>query len=71
MCPHSNTEARDHAGHEVTFSLNQPEDRELVLDFTLNQSEAEQHFEEDVFRGFSTKECEREGEHRLSLAQPQ
>ncbi|XP_044042790.1 uncharacterized protein LOC122871572 isoform X2 [Siniperca chuatsi] len=58
-----NTEANDHARHEVTFSLNQPEDREGMLDFTLNQSETEQQFEEDVFRGFSTEECEREASH--------
>ncbi|XP_078137643.1 uncharacterized protein redic1 isoform X2 [Sander vitreus] len=59
-----NTEAhRDQARHEVTFCLNQPEDKEPMLDFTLNQSEAEQQFEGDVFRGFSTEECEREAGH--------
>ncbi len=67
MCYHSNTQARNHARHEATFYLNQPEDRELVLDFSLNQSQTEQQFEEDVFRGFSTDECEREGEHCLKL----
>ncbi|XP_045928051.1 uncharacterized protein LOC123984878 [Micropterus dolomieu] len=58
-----NTEARGHARHEVTFSLSPPEDREGILDFTLNQSETKQQFEEDVFRGFSTDECEREASH--------
>ncbi|XP_034719852.1 uncharacterized protein LOC117938963 isoform X3 [Etheostoma cragini] len=59
-----NTEAhRDRARHEVTFCLNQPEDKDPVLDFTLNQSEAEQQFDGDVFRGFSTEECEREACH--------
>ncbi|XP_076578322.1 uncharacterized protein redic1 isoform X1 [Chaetodon auriga] len=57
-----NTEPRDHARHEVT-SLNQPEDREPMLDFTLNQSETEQQVEEDVFRGFSTEERQREASH--------
>ncbi|XP_034529953.1 uncharacterized protein LOC117805365 isoform X2 [Notolabrus celidotus] len=52
------TEAREHAEHEVAFSLNQPEDTEPMLDFTLNQLETEQQFEEDVFRGFSTDEPE-------------
>ncbi|KAG8005715.1 hypothetical protein GBF38_001675 [Nibea albiflora] len=65
---HSNTETRDHTRHEVTFSLNQPEDREPMLDFTLNQSETEQHIEEDVFRGFNTEERERDAclEHNNS-----
>lgn len=35
------------------------------MDFTLNQSETEQQFEEDVFRGFSNEEYEREGEYCL------
>ena len=66
MCYHSKTEAhRDQARHGVAFCLNQPEDKEPMLDFTLNQSEAEQHFEGDVFRGFSTEECEREGKDNL------
>lgn len=34
-----------------------------MLDFTLDQSETEQHIEEDVFRGFNTGECERDGEY--------
>ncbi|XP_063761431.1 uncharacterized protein LOC134879077 isoform X1 [Eleginops maclovinus] len=38
-------------------------DEEAVLDFTLNQSETEQQFEADVFRGFSTEECEGEASH--------
>ncbi|XP_078137644.1 uncharacterized protein redic1 isoform X3 [Sander vitreus] len=63
-----NTEAhRDQARHEVTFCLNQPEDKEPMLDFTLNQSEAEQQFEGDVFRGFSTEECEREGKETFYI----
>ncbi|XP_029318414.1 uncharacterized protein C12orf40 isoform X1 [Cottoperca gobio] len=55
-----NTKARGPTRHDAPFSLNQPEDKEPVLDFTLNQSETEQPFEGDVFRGFSTEECERE-----------
>ncbi|XP_051247822.1 uncharacterized protein LOC127358621 isoform X2 [Dicentrarchus labrax] len=56
-----NTEARDHERYDITFSLNQPDDRQHMLNFTLNQSETEQQIEEaDVFRGFSTEECERE-----------
>ncbi|XP_071358031.1 uncharacterized protein [Trachinotus anak] len=54
------TEVRDPAGHEVSFCLNQPEDKGPMLDFTLNQSEPEQQFEEDVFRGFSNDEYESE-----------
>ncbi|XP_040000928.1 uncharacterized protein LOC120799693 isoform X3 [Xiphias gladius] len=59
------TEVRDCARHEVSYSINQPEDKEPLLDFTLNQSETEQQFEEDVFRGFSNEEYEREGEYCL------
>ncbi|XP_040886601.1 uncharacterized protein LOC121176576 [Toxotes jaculatrix] len=51
------TEVRDRARH---FSLNQPEDKEPMLDFIFNQSETEQHFEEDIFRGFSNEEYENE-----------
>lgn len=63
----SNTEAMDQARRDVSFSLNQPEGEEAMLDFTLNQSETEQQFEGEVFRGFSTEECEEEGKH-LKLA---
>lgn len=38
---------------------------ESMLDFTLNQSESEQQFEEDVFRGFSHEEFEKEGKNNL------
>ncbi|TKS90989.1 hypothetical protein D9C73_025122 [Collichthys lucidus] len=58
-----NTETRDHARHKVTFSPNQPEDREPMLDFTLDQSETEQHIEEDIFRGFNTGECDRDASY--------
>ncbi|CAJ1054412.1 uncharacterized protein LOC117805365 isoform X1 [Xyrichtys novacula] len=47
-----------HAAHEVVFSLNQSEDTEPMLDFTLNQSVTEQQFEDDVFRGFSSEDQE-------------
>ncbi|XP_069556174.1 uncharacterized protein [Brachyistius frenatus] len=50
------------AGDRVTFSLNQSEDSEPMLDFMLNQSEAQQQFDEDVFRGFSNEKYEREGQ---------
>ncbi|KAI4803274.1 hypothetical protein KUCAC02_006825 [Chaenocephalus aceratus] len=58
-----NTEAMDQARRDVSFSLNQPEGEEAMLDFTLNQSETEQQFEGEVFRGFSTEECEEEAAH--------
>ncbi|KAJ4924674.1 hypothetical protein JOQ06_003626 [Pogonophryne albipinna] len=58
-----NTEAMDQARRDVSFSLNQPEGEEAMLDFTLNQSETEQQFEGGVFRGFSTEECEEEATH--------
>ncbi|XP_071370364.1 uncharacterized protein [Centroberyx affinis] len=51
-----NTEARQHARHKVMFCLNQPEDKEPMLSFTLNQSETEEQFEEQVFRGFSNED---------------
>ncbi|KAM7366981.1 hypothetical protein PAMP_014911 [Pampus punctatissimus] len=54
--------ARDSARHEVTFSLNQAGDKEPTLDFTLNQAENEQQFE-DVFRGFSNEEYDRDASH--------
>lgn len=59
ICYHS--KARGLERHQVTFSLNQAGDKERVLDFTLNQSESEQQFEEDVFRGFSNEEYDRDG----------
>ncbi|KAM8740120.1 uncharacterized protein redic1 isoform 2-T3 [Acanthopagrus schlegelii] len=52
------TDSRNHARQEVTFSLDQPEDREQMLDFTFNRSETQQQIEEDVFRGFSTEDSE-------------
>ncbi|XP_034090225.1 uncharacterized protein LOC117558274 isoform X3 [Gymnodraco acuticeps] len=58
-----NTEAMDQGRRGVSFSLNQPEGEEAMLDFTLNQSETEQQFEGEVFRGFSTEECEEEAAH--------
>ena len=58
MCYHSNTDNRNCARQEVTFSLDQPEDREQMLDFTFNQSETEPQIEEDVFRGFSAEESQ-------------
>ncbi|XP_074554709.1 uncharacterized protein redic1 [Halichoeres trimaculatus] len=48
----------EHDEHEATFSFNQPEDTEPMLDFTLNHLETEQQFVEDGFRGFSTDEHE-------------
>ncbi|XP_035465895.1 uncharacterized protein LOC118285967 isoform X2 [Scophthalmus maximus] len=48
---------------DVSFSLDQTEDKESALDFTLHQSDAEQHFEEDVFRGFSNEDDEKEAFH--------
>lgn len=63
VCYHSNTEARDKARHEVTFSLNQLEDKESMLDFSLHQSDTKQQFEGDYFEGFRTEQCEREGEY--------
>ncbi|KAL7370576.1 hypothetical protein ABVT39_004568 [Epinephelus coioides] len=57
------TEARDKARHEVTFSLNQLEDKEPMLDFSLHQSDTEQQFEGDYFEGFRTEQCEREATH--------
>ncbi|XP_033987515.1 uncharacterized protein LOC117483327 isoform X2 [Trematomus bernacchii] len=47
-----NTEAMDQARRDVSFSLNQPEGEET-----------EQQFEGEVFRGFSTEECEEEAAH--------
>ena len=63
MCYHSSTEARNQARNDVTFPLNQPGDKEPIVDFTFNQSEAEQQLEGDVFREFSTGEREGEGEY--------
>ncbi|XP_053271431.1 uncharacterized protein LOC128429173 [Pleuronectes platessa] len=58
------TEAR----HEVNFSLNnQPEDKDPMMDFILNQSECEQQFEEDLFRGFVNEDNEKEAFHIGSL----
>lgn len=66
MCYRRKTDSRNHARQEVTFSLDQPEDREQMLDFTFNRSETQQQIEEDVFRGFSTEDSE-PGEYGLKL----
>ncbi|XP_056280257.1 uncharacterized protein LOC130200231 isoform X2 [Pseudoliparis swirei] len=58
-----NTEAWDQAGREVTFSLGQLEDKEPVLDYTLHREESQRQFEGEVFRGFSTEECDEEASH--------
>ncbi|KAK9525557.1 hypothetical protein VZT92_016250 [Zoarces viviparus] len=58
-----NTEAWGQARHDVAFSLNQLEDTEPTPEFALNQSDTEQQFEGDVFRGFSAEACEREASH--------
>lgn len=68
VCHHSNTEAWDQAGREVTFSLGQLEDKEPVLDYTLHREESQRQFEGEVFRGFSTEECDEEGEYWLKPA---
>lgn len=62
VCYHSVSDVRV---RDVSFSLDQTEDKESALDFTLHQSDAEQHFEEDVFRGFSNEDDEKEGKRRL------
>lgn len=66
ICYHSIS--RDRTRHEVTFSLDQAGDKEPMLDFTLNQSESEQQFVEDVFRGFSNEEYDRDGKYCLSAS---
>lgn len=53
LCCHSNTKARDTARQEV-------EDREPLLDFTLNSSENELQLD-DFFSGFCAGEYEKEG----------
>lgn len=65
MCCHSTTKVKDQSRHQAIFSINQPANREPMLDFTLNHSETELQNEEDIFRGFSAEECEREGEYCL------
>ncbi|XP_062239206.1 uncharacterized protein LOC133949072 [Platichthys flesus] len=61
-------EERGPARHEVNFSLNnQPEDKDPMMDFILNQSECEQQFEEDLFRGFINEDNEKEAFHIRSL----
>ncbi|XP_030576405.1 uncharacterized protein redic1 [Archocentrus centrarchus] len=62
------TKTGDCVRYEETFSLNQPKDKESMLDFMLNQSETQQQFEEDVFRGFSNEECERESQSHSESA---
>ncbi|XP_060936363.1 uncharacterized protein LOC133013262 [Limanda limanda] len=62
------TEVRGPARHEVNVSLNnQPEEEEPMMDFILNQSECEQQFEEDLFRGFVNEDNEKEAFHTGSL----
>lgn len=61
MYYHSKIELRQRERQEVRFSFKELADKEPMLDFTLNQSETEQQFEEDVFRGFCNEEYEREG----------
>lgn len=62
LCCHSNTKARDSTRQEVNFSVNQPEETEPVLDFTLNSSENELQLDEDIFSGFCAEEYEYEKE---------
>ncbi|XP_041637022.1 uncharacterized protein LOC121505629 isoform X2 [Cheilinus undulatus] len=57
------TEATNYTEHKVTFSLNQAEDAEPMLDFTLNQSAAKLQFQEELFSGFNTEGCEGEACH--------
>ncbi|XP_069375423.1 uncharacterized protein [Paralichthys olivaceus] len=62
------TEVRGRSRHEVSFYLNnQPEDKEPMINFILNQSECEQQFEEDIFRGFSNEDNEKDAFHIGSL----
>ncbi|XP_063316705.1 uncharacterized protein LOC134615949 isoform X3 [Pelmatolapia mariae] len=50
--------AEDHATYVDSIFLNQPKDKESMLDFTFNQSEIQQQLEDDVFRGFCDEDCE-------------
>uniref|UniRef100_A0A3Q1I3R8 Uncharacterized protein n=1 Tax=Anabas testudineus TaxID=64144 RepID=A0A3Q1I3R8_ANATE len=56
-------EIRQDARQDVRFSFSQPAVDEPILDFTLNQLETEQQFEEDVFRGFFNDEYKREAKY--------
>lgn len=58
MCCHSKSKAEDHATYVDSIFLNQPKDKESMLDFTLNQSEIQQQLEDNVFRGFCDEDCE-------------
>lgn len=64
---HRNKECLNPARDQVTFPFNQLEDKQPILEFGLSQSETEQRYDGDGFRGFSLGECGREGEYRGKL----
>nr|XP_040030152.1 uncharacterized protein LOC120817733 isoform X1 [Gasterosteus aculeatus aculeatus] len=55
-----NKECLNPARDQVTFPFNQLEDKQPILEFGLSQSETEQRYDGDGFRGFSLRECGRE-----------
>ncbi|KAM8908227.1 uncharacterized protein redic1 isoform 5-T5 [Spinachia spinachia] len=55
-----NNECLDPARDMVAFPLNQLEDKQPLSEFSLSQSETEQQYDGDGFKGFSPGECERE-----------
>ncbi|XP_077957723.1 regulator of DNA class I crossover intermediates 1 isoform X5 [Gasterosteus aculeatus] len=55
-----NKECLNPARDQVTFPFNQLEDKQPILEFGLSQSETEQRYDGDGFRGFSLGECGRE-----------